>query len=99
MSRWGQCRLVDLLSSIDLALLEGEFPELDLSNEDILSMQTGQTLTQELGLDPEENEISKRRSSRKRRLAVLSGIAAGSIAVGGVIVFALKKYEILKKTA
>lgn len=99
MSRWGQCRLIDLLSSIDLSLLEGEFPELDLSNEDILSMYTGQTLTQELGLDPEENEISKRRSSRKRRLAVLSGIAAGSIAVGGVIVFAFKKYEILKKTA
>ena len=99
MSRWGQCRLIDLLSSIDLSLLEGEFPELDLSNEDILSMYTGQTLTQEPGLDPEEDEISKRRSSRKRRLAVLSGIAAGSIAVGGVIVFAFKKYEILKKTA
>ena len=50
MSRLGQCHLIDILSSIDLSLLEGEFPEMDLSNEDILSMHTDQTLTQELGL-------------------------------------------------
>ena len=99
MSRLGQCHLIDILSSIDLSLLEGEFPEMDLSNEDILSMHTDQTLTQELGLKPEEDDIPKRRNSRKRRLAVLSGIAAGSIAVGGVIVFMCKKYELLKKIA
>ena len=27
MNRWNQCRLIDILSSIDLSLLEGRFPE------------------------------------------------------------------------
>ncbi len=30
MNRWNQCRLIDILSSIDLSLLEGRFPETDL---------------------------------------------------------------------
>ena len=30
MNRWNQCRLIDILSNIDLSLLEGNFPEMDL---------------------------------------------------------------------
>ena len=30
MNRWNQCRLIDILSNIDLSLLEGNFPEVDL---------------------------------------------------------------------
>ena len=32
MNRWNQCRLIDILSSIDLSLLEGHFPEADLEH-------------------------------------------------------------------
>ena len=32
MNRWNQCRLIDILSNIDLSLLEGHFPEADLEN-------------------------------------------------------------------
>ena len=99
MSRLGQCHLIDILSSIDLSLLEGEFPEMDLSNEDILGMYTDKALTEELGLCSENEVIQKRKMSVKKKFALLSGIAAGSIAVGGVIVFMCKKYELLKKIA
>ncbi len=32
MNRWNQCRLIDILSNIDLSLLEEHFPEVDLEN-------------------------------------------------------------------
>lgn len=37
MSRFQELRMIDILSNVDMALLEGEFPEMDLSNEDLLS--------------------------------------------------------------
>lgn len=99
MSRFNQYRMMDILSNVDLSVLEEEFPEIDLSNEDVLSMYTNQTLTEELGLHLEEEKIGQRKMSVKKKFALLSGIAAGSIAVTGVIVFVCKKYDLLKKAA
>lgn len=111
MSRFQEWRMIDILSNIDMSLLEGEFPEMDLSNEDILGMYSDKAFTEELGLRPvntskealtelSDQELAQYRKKKvKKRLALLSGIAAGSIAVTGVIVFVCKKYELLKKAA
>lgn len=99
MSRLNQYRMIDILSKMDLTLLEGEFPELDLSNEDVLSMYSDKALTEEWGLTQKEETVEKRKRSVKKKLALLSGIAAGSIAVTGVIVFMCKRHGLLKKAA
>lgn len=99
MSRFNQYRMMDILSNVDLSVLEDEFPEIDLSNEDVLSMYTDRALTEELGLHLEEEKVMQRKMSVKKKLALWSGIAAGSIAVTGVIVLVCKKYDLLKKAA
>lgn len=45
------------------------------------------------GLVPEEKKEGR------KKLAVISGIAAGSVALTGVIVFLVKKHEILRRAA
>ncbi|MDO4298100.1 MAG: hypothetical protein Q4C59_06450 [Lachnospiraceae bacterium] len=79
MSSWNEYRLVDILSRIDLSLLEGNFPEEDLEN-------------------PELFEEEKQKKSRVR-IALISGLAASSVAVAGVIVFFCRKHEVLRKAA
>lgn len=103
MSRLKQYRMIDILSNVDISLLETEFPEIDLSNEDLLSMYSDRALTEEFGFgaleEPMEERIAHRKRSVKKRIALWSGIAAGSIAVTGVIVLVCKKYDLLKKAA
>lgn len=99
MSRFNQYRMMDILSNVDLSILEEEFPEIDLSNEDVLSMYSDETLTKELGLPSEEEVVVQRKKTVTKKIALLSSIAAGSIAVTGVIVYLCKKYDLLKKTA
>lgn len=43
-----------------------------------------------------QEEIPKR---KKSRLALISGIAAGSVAAAGVIVYICRKHEVFKKAA
>lgn len=74
MRRWNQCRLIDILSSIDLSLLEGHFPEVDLEKV---------------------KKIAKRKHGKARVwIAVVSGFAAGSAALTGVVVFFLSRRKI-----
>lgn len=78
MSLWSQYRMIDIMSQIDLSLVEEDVPEGDLDN---------------LNLFPEK----KKWSTKKK--AVVSGIAAGSIALTGVVVLLCRKYDLLKKAA
>ncbi len=74
MNRWNQCRLIDILSNIDLSLLEERFPEVDLENV---------------------RRIAKRKHGKAGMwIAVISGFAAGSAALAGVLIFFLshRKY-------
>lgn len=48
---------------------------------------------EQAGLVPEEKKEGR------KKLAVISGIAAGSVALTGVIVFLVKKHEILRRAA
>lgn len=81
MSQWNQYRLIDILSNIDLSLVEEEVPEGDLEN---------------LELFPQEQEKKLR---QKRRIAILSGLAAGSIALTGAVVLVCRKHDIFKRAA
>lgn len=74
----GDGRLVDILSKIDLSLLEDDFLDRDLEKKE---------------LAPEEKKEGR------KKLAVISGIAAGSVALTGVIVLLLRKHEGLRKAA
>lgn len=79
MSLWSQYRLIDIMSNIDLSLVEEDFPEGDLDN---------------LELFPE-----KKNKWNKRRIAVLSGLAASSIALTGVVVMVCRKHDVFKRAA
>lgn len=79
MSFWSEYRLIDILSRIDLSLVEEGFPEGDLENPELF---------------PDE----KQKKSRAR-VALISGLAASSVAVAGVIVFFRRKHELLRETA
>lgn len=78
MSLWSQCRLIDILSHIDLPLVEEEFPEGDLDNAELC---------------PDED----RNRRGRRRIAVVSGVAAGSIALTGAVMFVYRKYGAFRK--
>ena len=50
--------------------------------------------------DLEKQEISETVSKwNKKKIAVISGIAAGSLALTGIAIFALKKTELFRKAA
>ena len=71
MNRWNQCRLIDILSNIDLSLLEGHFPEVDLENM--------------------KRAVKKGHGKTGMWIAMISGLAAGSAALAGVVVFSRRK--------
>lgn len=78
MSLWSQYRLIDILSEIDMSLVEEEFPEGDLENPELF---------------PEKKRWSK------RRIAVLSGLAASSLALTGVVVMVCRKHDVFGRAA
>lgn len=71
-------RLVDMMSRVDLCLLEDDFLEEDLKQDEL---------------------VPKEKQEGRKKLAVISGIAAGSVALTGVIVFLVKKREVLRRAA
>lgn len=78
MSLWSQYRLIDIMSNIDVSLVEEEIPEGDLDR---------------VKLFPEAEE-----KSGKRRIAVISGIAAaGSIAITSAVILVCKKYNACRR--
>lgn len=79
MSLWNQYRLIDIMSNIDMALVEEDFPEGDLDN---------------LELFPK-----KKNKWNKRKVAVLSGLAASSIALTGVVVIVVKRHDVFRRAA
>lgn len=79
MNRLNQYRLIDIMSHIDMSLVEEDFPEGDLDK---------------LELFPQE-----KKGGLGKKIAIISGIAAGSIALTGAVVFAFKKIESIKKAA
>lgn len=94
MSRWNQYRLVDILCSVDPALLEEEIPESDLERFGACpDPEAACGAAEDLG--QEEAGIKRRR----RRIALISGLAAGSVALTGVAVLAFRKKDVVKRIA
>lgn len=68
---------------------------------DILS-KVAPALTEEdfLDRDLEQFELApKEKKENKKKIAVISGIAAGSVALTGVIVLLMKKHDMLRRIA
>lgn len=68
---------------------------------DILS-KVDPALTEEdfLDRDLEQFELApKEKKENKKKIAVISGIAAGSVALTGVIVLLMKKHDMLRRIA
>ena len=68
---------------------------------DILS-KVDPALTEEdfLDRDLEQFELApKEKKENKKKIAVISGIAAGSVALTGVIVLLMKKHDMLRRAA
>jgi hypothetical protein len=79
MNLWSQYRLIDIMSNIDLSLVEEEIPEGDLDN---------------MNLFPETGN----RWNRKK-IAVISGIAASSIAITGAALLVFRKHNGFRRAA
>ena len=79
MSQWSEYRMIDIMSKIDLSLLEEDFPEEDLNNPELYTEEKAKW--------------------SKSRIALISGLAAGSVAVAGAIVWICKKHDVFKKVA
>ena len=108
MSLWSQCRLIDIMSSIDMSLVEESIPEKDLNNPE-LEDDPGFMMIQEkkdnLSLVPEKHNNRKLLpepgdNRNKKRIAWISGIAAaGSIAITGAVVLACRKHSVFRRAA
>lgn len=111
MSLWSQSRLIDIMSSIDIALVAEDIPEQDLEREK-LSLQEAQELQAKDALEEvkpacpqivSENtelpEIKADSKKSRKKIAVISGIAAGSLAITGVIVMACRRHGGLRSAA
>lgn len=79
MSLWSEYRLMNIMSNIDISLLDEDYPDRDVDNPALFT-----------------EEKAKR---KKSRIALISGIAAGSVAAAGVIVYICRKHEVFRKAA
>lgn len=66
MSLWSQCRMIDILTHIDMELVEEEFPEGDLDN---------------LELSPESRKWDKKKVAVVSGVAAASSIALTGVVV------------------
>ena len=88
MNAWSQYRMMDIMSQMDLEQVAENIPECDLENPELLD---------KYGLVQET--ISPERKSQWKKIALLSGIAASSIALTGVVMLVCKKHDIFRKAA
>ena len=88
MSSWSQYRMMDIMRQIDLALVAEDIPEGDLDKPELF---------EKYGLDAEK--LVPEKKNRWKKIALLSGIAASSIALTGVVVLMCKKHDVFKKAA
>lgn len=79
MSLWSESRLIDILRNIDLSLVEAEYPEADC-----MEMEAAE------GCPAQQEESSP--VNWRKRIAVISGLAASSLAVAGMAVLLCRKY-------
>lgn len=79
MSFWSEYRLMNIMSNIDISLLEEDYPDTDVDDPVLFA--------------------EDRTARKKSRLALISGIAAGSVAAAGVIVYICRKHEVFRKAA
>jgi hypothetical protein len=70
--------MMDIMSKIDMQLLEEDFLEADLNDPQLY---------------PEESR------PKHSRVALISGLAAGSVAVAGVILYICRKHDVFRKAA
>lgn len=80
MNRWSQYRMRDIMSRADLSLAGEEIPEVDLDNPDILERYC---------FGPEV--LTSERKNVRKKITVFSAIAAGVLALAGVIIFLYRK--------
>lgn len=105
MSLWSQCRLLDIMSSIDISLVEESIPEKDLELEDNPGFMMIQEKKDNLSLAPEKHNNRKLlpepgENRSRKRIAWISGIAAaGSIAITGVVVLVCRKHSTFRRAA
>lgn len=105
MSLWSQCRLLDIMSSIDISLVEESIPEKDLELRDDSDFMAIQEKKNNLSLVPEKNNNRKLlpepgENRSRKRIAWISGIAAaGSIAITGAVVLACRKHSVFRRAA
>lgn len=105
MSLWSQCRLIDIMSSIDMSLVEESIPEKDLELRDDSDFMAIQEKKNNLSLVPEKHNNRKLLpepgdNRSKKRIAWISGIAAaGSIAITGAVVLACRKHSVFRRAA
>lgn len=79
MSKWNECRLIDVFSNVDISLLESDSLEEDLDQDDLWA--------------------DKKEKWSKKKIAVITSIAAGSVALTGAVILLFKKNNWMKKTA
>lgn len=105
MSLWSQCRLIDIMSSIDMSLVEESIPEKDLELRDDSDFMAIQEKKNNLSLVPEKHNNRKLlpepgENRSRKRIAWISGIAAaGSIAITGAVVLACRKHSVFRRAA
>lgn len=88
MSLWSQYRMMDIMSQMDLAQVAEDIPECDLENQELFERYN-------LNLE----KLVPERKNRWKKIAVLSGIAASSIALTGVVVLVCRRHDVFKKAA
>lgn len=64
-----------------------------------LSLLEEDFLEKDLSHDSHPVIWERDQKSQNKKIALISGLAAGSIAVTGVVVFMCRKYDLLKKAA